>query len=163
MLGGQATAPTAPEMTPFEQLEALYATIPKVDCRRKCQGACGPILLTRIEKAFLEQKVGFLQANANIQIAPRFLAAFTVGDVEGLLPDAKLRCRVLVPQTGHCRGYQFRPLVCRLWGVVDEAPLRCPFGCVPERWLTHDDVCEYYRKALAIQRLACVFPSKTET
>jgi Fe-S-cluster containining protein len=150
-------------LTPFEQLEALYATIPKVECQRKCQGACGPILLTRIEKAFLEQKVGYLEANANVQIAPRFLAAFTVGDVEGLLPDAKLRCRVLVPQTGHCRGYQFRPLVCRLWGVVDEAPLRCPFGCVPERWLTHEDVCEYYRKALAIQRLACVFPSKTET
>jgi Fe-S-cluster containining protein len=35
---------------------------------------------------------------------------------------------------GRCTVYPDRPLICRLFGVVEQ--MRCPFGCVPERFLS---------------------------
>jgi hypothetical protein len=35
---------------------------------------------------------------------------------------------------GRCTVYADRPLICRLFGAVED--LRCPFGCLPERLLT---------------------------
>jgi Fe-S-cluster containining protein len=38
---------------------------------------------------------------------------------------------------GRCLGYEARPLVCRLFGVVPK--MKCPWGCEPERWLTDEE------------------------
>jgi hypothetical protein len=38
---------------------------------------------------------------------------------------------------GRCTVYAVRPLICRLWGVVESMP--CPWGCRPERFLTVEE------------------------
>ena len=35
-----------------------------------------------------------------------------------------------------CEIHEARPLICRLFGIVDIDLMRCPWGCVPERWLS---------------------------
>jgi Fe-S-cluster containining protein len=36
-----------------------------------------------------------------------------------------------------CGVYEIRPMICRLWGVVEV--MKCPYGCVPERYLTSQE------------------------
>lgn len=93
-------------------LEALYARVPKIECRRLCQGACGPIPVASLERKRIRRKHHRLP---------------TV--------EAGMRCSE-VGVLGTCLIYDLRPLICRLWGVVDVDGMRCPHGCVPERWLT---------------------------
>lgn len=35
---------------------------------------------------------------------------------------------------GRCSVYEHRPMICRLWGLVEDMP--CHYGCKPERYLT---------------------------
>ena len=95
-----------------EALDALYATLPRLDCQRHCQEACGPILMSRIEWLRVLRQPGGRRT----------------------LRDA-LTCPML--RRGGCSVYAVRPLICRLYGLVER--LRCPFGCVPERWLSDDE------------------------
>ena len=92
---------------------ALYARLPSIDCQRRCAGACGPLVATELEWARMESATG--------------------GEAWG---DDTV-CPHLDRDAGLCRGYALRPLICRLWGVVETMP--CPFGCQPERWLTAED------------------------
>lgn len=98
-------------------LEALYAELPALNCRQLCGAWCGPI------------KVGPTEW-------PRMVAAF------GSEPSARslvvsMRCPFLA--SGHsCSVYPVRPLICRLWGMV-EGVMACPHGCTPSRWLTADE------------------------
>ena len=91
-------------------LERIYARIPKLACRRKCQESCGPILCHAAEWARMK--------------------AATLVPIDQLAPD--LTCPALL--NGACSVYSVRPLICRLWGVV--RAMACPWGCEPERWLT---------------------------
>ena len=36
-----------------------------------------------------------------------------------------------------CAVYEVRPMICRLWGLVERMP--CPFGCRPEGGLLSDE------------------------
>jgi len=36
-------------------------------------------------------------------------------------------------------------MICRLWGLTKS--MACPFGCVPERWLTEDEAHALLAKA----------------
>lgn len=45
------------------------------------------------------------------------------------------QCPLFDKGTGACSAYRDRPLLCRLWGVVEK--LRCPHGCEPERMLSN--------------------------
>jgi hypothetical protein len=44
---------------------------------------------------------------------------------------------MLNQETGKCKVYSIRPTICRLWGLVRK--MACPWGCVPERWLSDDE------------------------
>lgn len=91
-------------------LDRLYGSLPKLSCQRKCQASCGPIVMSRVEWQ-------------------RIIAAV------GYEPKGKdLTCPLLDRRTGDCRVYRERPALCRLWGLV--RAMACPWGCVPERWLT---------------------------
>lgn len=37
---------------------------------------------------------------------------------------------------GRCSIYENRPYVCRAFGATKT--MRCPFGCVPERWIPEE-------------------------
>ena len=97
-------------MTKREQLAALYARVPEMQCRGRCQDACGPIGMSTTEREQLEAA------------AARPLRV--VGST--------LLCSML-DVVGRCSGYAARPLICRLWGAVET--MRCPWGCKPERLL----------------------------
>ena len=149
----------------IEQLEALYATLPTVQCQRKCQACCGPILIPKIEAQRLEEKRGFLQLITGIEGAKRaYLPAPEIIEREfvGLKPEpfqdyagatSSLSCIFLAPIVGSCMAYSIRPLVCRVWGTMDNEFMRCPFGCVPTpRWLTMEEHKELILKVVAIQK-----------
>jgi Fe-S-cluster containining protein len=127
-------------MNPFEKLDALYAGLPSVPCKRLCQRFCGAILLTRIEAARLEAKRGFVDILPPGEIAKRTYLPppeIVVKEFVGLRPERDGLCVFLDRGVlGNCLAYKLRPAVCRLWGMVDNQFMRCPHGCRPTRWVT---------------------------
>ena|SRR2546421_5752017 len=94
-------------------LEKLYLTLPRLNCQRTCQDACGPILFQGEEGNRIAARVGG---------RPRAIDA--------------ARCPLLT-RDGRCTVYDIRPMICRLWGLT--RAMACPWGCVPERWLGEDE------------------------
>lgn len=115
-----------------QQLKAIYDSLPKILCQRKCQESCGPILWSAAE---------------NIEIGKRVGGKFLQGNIE------TLDCPYLKPMID-CTIYEVRPLICRLWGLVEK--MRCPWGCVPGRWLSDDEAKDLLRKVGALR---CVTPA----
>lgn len=116
-------------MTPDAALDALYATLPTVACQGRCQSACSLIPMSDREAARL---------TAATLAPPGYHVATKT-------------CRYLTP-AGRCNVYAVRPLICRLYGVVETMP--CPHGCQPDRWLTHDEGHAYIRQARALSQQA---------
>jgi uncharacterized protein len=108
------------------KLDALYATLPTIRCRKLCGESCGPVLLTTGE-AERVRRFGHAKLRTDATTAT---------------------CSALSPR-GTCRVYPARPLICRVWGLVKR--MSCPFGCVPDRWLT--DV-EFAKLAAASEAIA---------
>lgn len=106
------------------QLEAIYTELPAIACKGLCHDCCGPIGMTEVERQRMQVATG---SNPTV--------------------DADLRCSVLDADS-RCGAYDARPLICRLWGIEESMP--CPFGCVPERWLTQAEGHEFLRRAAAI-------------
>jgi len=102
-------------MQKTEKLKRVYDKIPKMNCQRKCQEACGPIAMSQLEYKILCQRSG----------------------KKKLVTDDSMTCPLL--NNGACTAYHDRPLICRLWGVVDNPKMKCPHGCVPERWLSDQE------------------------
>ncbi len=103
-------------------LRALYAEVPEVGCKGLCTEACGPIAMSRFEA----KRLGM----------PRL----TIG-TERTCPRLK---------GGRCEAYNDRPLICRLFGAVDDDLMRCPFGCRPKRALTNDQATTLLARAEAL-------------
>lgn len=75
-----------------------------MECKGLCQASCtGPIPASRIERVAVSQ-------------------------VGAQLPFTEQACANLLE--GACAVYADRPLICRLWGLVENMP--CPHGCVPD-------------------------------
>lgn len=58
-----------------------------------------------------------------------------------------IRC-VMLQGDGTCRCYAERPFICRLWGATKA--MACPFGCVPEKWMTDAEAEKLRRKILRL-------------
>lgn len=98
-------------------LDRLYAELPTIACQRKCESSCGPILMSRIEDERITKKLGYEPVMTLDPTNPR-----------------SFRCPML--RDGLCAVYAIRPMLCRLWGIVETLP--CPWGCKPEpRYLSH--------------------------
>jgi len=85
------------------RLDRAYALVPSANCKGLCQESCGPIV-------------------------PSFAEAARIKERHGKVVDfdrKTLRCTLLV--NGKCSVYADRPLLCRLFGVVEKMP--CTFGC----------------------------------
>lgn len=95
------------------KLDAIYAGLPVVACQRKCQDACGPVLMSREEAKRIRDRLGY---------EPR--------------PRADLQCPML-GEDGACMVYDIRPLVCRLYGSAEGLP--CPHGCAASRTITDSE------------------------
>jgi len=98
-------------------LDEIYDLIPKIECKRLCKDACGPIPMIPVEYDRLPIKVPLeLQTD----------------DVVVLKTNSRLECPMLKGTS--CTAYSVRPLICRLFGAVEA--MRCPHGCEPERMLS---------------------------
>lgn len=91
-----------------EQLAALWATLPDIDCRGNCWDSCGPIRMTGPEHA--------LVARAGV-------------DVPDAVHDGNAYLCPALTMLKRCAVYDVRPLICRLWGISDNMP--CNYGCRP--------------------------------
>lgn len=126
---------------PIQQLAALYASIPSIDCQGYCHRSCGPIVATQLERRQL------LKASRQFGTA-----------VEQPLTYAKstLSCDYLT-EDKRCRVHASRPLLCRLYGVAEGMP--CTYGCIPERVLPDADV-QVILKAMQAYAGAIVLPQE---
>jgi uncharacterized protein len=90
-------------------IRRLRVLIPTFTCRAGCRDCCGPIPFSRWE---WEQ-----------------------------VPEKKhatcLECPYSSPYG--CSIYEDRPIMCRLFGTVDDPIMRCPHGCGPEKLLTAEE------------------------
>jgi len=104
-------------------LDELYAELPALKCKKLCAESCGPVPMGRVEWQRVCKAVG-----------------------EERKGHADLTCPIL--ENGRCAAYEVRPMLCRLWGVVETMP--CPWGCIPERWLTEEEGFEFLGRASEI-------------
>lgn len=105
-------------------LEALYAELPKIECKGLCSNSCAYIGMTKAERDRI---------------------ARDGKPVPGFLDDP---CKALV--MARCTIYEHRPLICRMFGVA--IGMECSHGCVPERLLTREEGREFLRRAEEISR-----------
>ena len=115
-------------------LEAVYASLPAIDCQRLCHSACGPIVMSGLESERIASTAGRREAADD------------------------LVCPYLERESGLCGVYPLRPLICRLWGVTDS--LRCQWGCEPTRVLSDAEVGALMERVLELAdgEVATVWP-----
>ena len=99
-----------------EALDALYRSLPRMQCKGNCASACGPVPVTPLERQRIAEQGHRWVDGKVIPLAD----GQTVGTTCSALDQKKLRCRV----------YENRPMICRLWGLVEA--LKCPWGCTPQ-------------------------------
>jgi Fe-S-cluster containining protein len=95
-------------------LKKIYKKIPKVTgCKKGCTECCGPVLCTAEE----------------FNAIPDILEKLgPVCDEQG---ERMLVCRFR-SETG-CLIYEHRPIVCRLFGAVNDVGMVCPYGAMAAR------------------------------
>lgn len=95
------------------ELQKLYDQIPAIpDCDGRCWTSCGPINMADRERQRIRR--------AGYRITPykQAMAEVDTHYCEALAEDKR------------CAVYEMRPMLCRLWGAVENLP--CTYGCVPE-------------------------------
>lgn len=114
------------------EVAALYARIPKIDCRGKCQEYCGAIV----------QLGAYTEAEG-----PEIERAMRDAEIGRAAEASPLVCCAL-DRYGRCTIYSVRPAICRFWGVVEG--MLCPHGCEPERVLSQAEMNEILKALAAI-------------
>lgn len=116
-----------------EKLDKIYKKLPKLNCKGKCVASCSLIKIGDLERKRIEKVVG----------KDHFIKDSDMLDfVQNNPPDTWI-CALL--KEGKCTVYNIRPLICRLFGLVEK--MRCPFGCVPDRWLSDNEARKFLTKA----------------
>jgi hypothetical protein len=116
-------------------LRKLYDSLPRLECKGLCHDSCGPIAMSDLEVKHMEEHRG--------------------GPLPQSMPDGEtcvqaITCPLL--RDNRCSVYRARPLLCRLWGLVDDEHMRCPSGCRPTRYLSCQEGHALLRKAEQISR-----------
>lgn len=121
-------------------LDQLFATLPKLECQRKCSACCKTIGMSGLEFQRLEQAAGH-------RLTSKSRCCLTLdGKRLGMQRVVYGVCPLL--KDGACSAYDARPTICRLWGLTRE--MRCPFGCEPERFLTEREAFDIVTAAMRL-------------
>jgi uncharacterized protein len=110
-------------------LAGLYRQIPTLACQGQCTEACGPLGLSQLEFVQIQRATPLRLAEGKTTACPLL-------------------------KRGRCTVYAKRPMICRLWGVVENMP--CVWGCRPERYLTVDEADSLMREAEVLSQ--ALFP-----
>ena len=94
----------------LERLDALYASLPALECKGLCEDSCHThVDASQAERARLHRRHGLdLDAPTSDGTCPALSRSFG---------------------PGRCTVHADRPMVCRLWGTAASMP--CPHGCTP--------------------------------
>lgn len=115
-----------------EKLDKIYKKLPKLNCKGKCTDACSLIRVGKYERERITKMLGndpFIPTDGFLEVIQK--------------PQCEWACKLL--KDGKCTIYSLRPLICRLFGLVKK--MQCPFGCMPEKWLTDKEASEFLVKA----------------
>lgn len=109
----------------------VLQSLPTVNCKGLCQASCGPIAecTTDLELMILEQ---------------------ATGEQVVLATNPSHSCPLL--KNGRCSVHEVRPIICRMFGVVDDEHMRCPYGCEPARWVSNSEARRIFNKAIELSK-----------
>lgn len=116
-----------------DKLDKIYKKLPKLNCKGLCQQSCSLIKVGELERKRVAQHLG----------SDPFIPSENFLEVLAASPFDQWKCSLL--KDGKCSIYRIRPLICRLFGLVEK--MKCPFGCVPDRWLTDSEAKKMMEKA----------------
>lgn len=116
-----------------EKLDKLYKKLPKLKCKGECVASCSLIKVGELERKRITKLTG----------SDPFIKERDMLDFVKANPPETWTCSLL--KAGKCTVYHVRPLICRLFGLVKK--MKCPYGCVPERWVTDEEAKELLKKA----------------
>lgn len=123
-------------MRRVDELEALYARLPSIACKGLCSQSCGPIECSNLERKRVRKAGGG-------HIGLKYL------DVEAIKAGREVPACPALEET-RCSVYAVRPLICRLFGLLQHPTMRCPHGCEPERWLTNEEASDLLAESVRI-------------
>lgn len=113
-----------------DDLASTYAKVPAIECKGLCSFSCGSVPVSRSELVALRRADPPMRTDQRFEMPVPGTAVLA------------MPCSALV--ANRCAVYERRPLLCRLWGAVER--LRCPFGCIPERYMSEDEVMALMRE-----------------
>lgn len=98
-------------------LQELYDQIPAIPaCDGSCWTSCGPIDMSDRERQRIRH------------------AGFKITPMDEARASADTYWCEALTSGKRCAIYELRPVICRLWGVMESLP--CPYGCIPDGgWL----------------------------
>lgn len=94
----------------LQAIDAILAELPRIECRRLCQQACGPLMMSRLEQRRIESVSGL-----DFNPMPMMQKLITTGETQD--------CPALV--NGACSQYAIRPAICFLpnsWVFTKDGP-----------------------------------------
>lgn len=106
----------------LKKLEEIYAKLPGVMCKGLCHDSCGVIPIAPIERETIAVFTG-----RKVKVMPDIVIGLHQKHRVLRPKDMEdLTCPYLKQK--RCSIHPARPLVCRMYGVVEGMP--CPHGCV---------------------------------
>lgn len=112
-----------PEDPILREMEELYALAPETQCVNHCgPRACGPIDMTKWERDRIERLTGIRIPEPSQEWVDLWERGFR-GE-----PGRSLLCPAYNIHAAQCKVYDYRPLICRLWGS-GRGENACWLGC----------------------------------
>jgi len=132
----------------------IYEEMPQIRCKGLCHRTCGSIPVVNAELPIFKKALkGPLKETYPI---PNHGNQDPNGNTVpgGLLicGDKDLTCPALDEKSLRCTVHESRPLICRLYGLVDNEKMKCTHGCIPERWVSDKEVGGWYKRLHEIDR-----------
>ena len=116
-------------MTGYEEIKALYATLPRIKCKGLCHDQCRGIYLTPAENKEIRRRkgAGIPTPDQARNAANRGTGINQLGLKTNPIDRSKVTCPLLDRITKRCTAYEVRPFICRAWGVTER--MVCPHDC----------------------------------